>query len=312
MRKIWLLWVLAGFLVGCGGNNQQMIEDAPLISRSYTDDVGRTITLKRTPQKVVSLAPSTTEMIFALGAEKSLVARSEACDWPPEVEDFPAVVTYPELDLPGIVEFEPDLVIATDEIFDVQVGDFFDRYKIPLYFQSYESIDDVFRNMTALGDMLDRKKAAETLVDSLRRIEERIADTMAIQAKYSSMIIVGVKPIIVAGGKGYLNDMLTKAGSKNAFAQIDAKYPVVTPEAVLQAAPEVIIIPSNQQNIYQDFASEYPILHLNMPASQTNRIYQIEPDLLLRPGPRTVEGLAYLARTIHARFNPDEFLYGTE
>lgn len=313
MSKLWLpLFALVMLMAGCGNSNQQLIENAPLISRTYTDDLGREIKLQRPPKRIVSLAPSTTEMIFAVGAEDLLVARSEACDYPPEVEDYPAIVTYPDLDLPGIVTYEPDLIIATDEIFDVQIGKFFDRYHIPLYFQSFESIDDVYRNMETLGEMVDHKQSASTLVDSLRRIEKRIVDSTAIQAQFRSMILVGVKPIIVAGGTGYLNELLTKSGSKNAFGNIDSKYPVVTPEAILEAAPEVIIIPSLRQNVYQDFASEYPLLHLNMPAAQSGRIYQIDPDLVLRPGPRTVEGLAYLARTMHARLSPEEFLYGTE
>lgn len=306
--KQFLCILFAGLLLaGCGHSNQQLIEGAPLISRKYTDDLGREVTLHNSPKRIVSLAPSTTEMLMAIGGGDLLVARSQACDYPPSVLDFPEVQTYPEIDLAGIVTYEPDLVLATDEIYDVRTTDFFDRFKIPVYFQSFSGTEDIYRNIATLGEMIDRKANAIALSDSLRRVESKILDSTAGQAKFRTMVLIGVKPIIAAGGKSFIGEIVEKAGGKNAFADIDEKYPVLTEEAVLKAGVEVILLPTRDDQVYREFASMYPMLHLNMPAAQSGRIYLVDPNLVLRPGPRTTEGLAYLARTLHAGLDPDDF-----
>jgi iron complex transport system substrate-binding protein len=300
--------LLAVFLVfGCEPSNQSLIESAPLISRKYTDDLGREIVLKKRPKKVISLAPNITEMIFAIGAENSLIARSQACDYPIEALDYPQVTTYPELDLAGIVSLDPDLILTTNEIFGEQSAEFFDRYNIPLYFQSYNSLDDIYRNVEVLGDILDHKPQAKKLVDSLQGIATRIVDSTKGQAKFRTAVLVGIRPIIVAGGGGFINEMIVKAGGKNAFGNLSEKYPTVSEEAFLKAAPEILVLPTSSEQAYQDFAAEHPLVHLNSPAAQNNRVYILDPDIFFRPGPRTVEGLAYLARTLHSRIDPADF-----
>lgn len=307
MKHLFLFLAAAALFIGCGNSNQQLIDNAPLISRHFEDDLGRKVTLQKTPKRIVSIAPSTTEMLCAIGGGDLLVARSQACDYPNEVLDVPAVQTYPELDLAGIVTYEPDLVIGTDEIFDVRTADFFDRYNIPLFFQSYDGTADIYRNMKTLGEMVDRKTQANAIADSLMRVEAKIVDSTAGQAKYRTMVLIGVKPIIAAGGKSFIGEIVEKAGGRNAFDNIDEKYPVLTEEAILQASPEFILLPTNNDKVYQQFASTYPMLHLNMPAAQNGHIYLVDPNLVLRPGPRTVEGMAYLARTLHARLDPEAF-----
>lgn len=295
------LMILMGLLLllGCGNSKQQLIEDAPLITQRYRDDLGREIKLNRTPARVVSLAPSCTEMLFAVGAGGQVVGCSEACDFPSEVLDLPSVTTYPSMDLPAIAELEPDLVLATTEIFDVKDADFFDRYGIPLYFQNFSGTEDIYRNMEVLGQMLDHTDDANQLIASLKEDEKTIIDSTDQKIKYRTMVLIGVKPLIVAGAGSFISEVIEKAGGKNAFGDIDDKYPVVNQEAVLNANPEVILIPSTNEQVYQDFADAYPLLHLNMIASQDGRVYLMDPNLVLRPGPRTIQGMAFLAKTLH-------------
>ena len=127
MKQLFLLFAVAVLFASCGHSNQQLIDNAPLISRHFEDDLGRKVTIQKTPKRIVSIAPSSTEMLMAIGAGDLLVARSQACDYPVDVLDLPVVQTYPDIDLAGIVTYEPDLVIGTDEIFDVRTADFFDR-----------------------------------------------------------------------------------------------------------------------------------------------------------------------------------------
>ena len=307
MNRFWpLLGIL--LLVGCGNSNQKLIDDAPLITQKYRDDLGREIKLSRTPSKVISLAPSCTEMLFAIGAAGQVAAVSEACDHPAEVADYARVVTYPSLDLPAIAELDPDLVLANTEIFDVKEADFFDRYDIPLYFQNFEGVNDIYRNIEALGDILDHKEEASELVEQLKYDEKLITDSTATRIKYRTMVLIGVKPLIVAGGGSFISEVIEKAGGKNAFGDLNDKYPVINQEAILNANPEVILIPSTNDQVYQDFADQYPLLHLNMIASQDGRVFLMDPNLVLRPGPRTIQGMGFLARTLHPNIDLTEII----
>ncbi|MEL7534726.1 MAG: hypothetical protein AAFN10_25690, partial [Bacteroidota bacterium] len=115
---IFFVALFAILFAACGNDkNQSLIENAPLISQAYTDHTGRKISLPQAPQKLVSIAPNITEMIFAIGGQDKLVARSQACDYPEEAQAFPTVTTYPELSLEELKATEGDLIVTTDEIF---------------------------------------------------------------------------------------------------------------------------------------------------------------------------------------------------
>ncbi len=286
-------------LFGCNHSRQQLIEDAPLITRLYKDDLDREIKLSRTPSRVVSLAPSCTEMLYAIGAETQVVGCSDACDYPTEVSNIPSVTTYPSLDLPAIAELDPDFVLATTEIIDVREVAFFERYGIPLYFQDFSSTEDIYRNLEVLGDILNHKEEAYELTASLEKYEEIIVESAKSKVRYRTMILIGVEPLLVAGTKSFISEIIEKAGGVNAFEGLNDKYPVINQEAVLSANPEVILIPSTNEQIYQNFANTYPLLHLNTIASQNGRVYLVDPNLVLRPGPRTIQGMAIIAKTIH-------------
>lgn len=305
-----LLWsaLLFGLLTGCGNPNQEKIDNAPLISKRFTDDLGREVVLKRAPERVVSLAPNITEMIFAIGGQDQLAARSHACDFPPEVYDYPEVVTFPEFDLPTVASHNPDLVLATNEIHNEKIIGFFDKYKIPLHFQSYKGLSDIYRNIEVLGAMLQLEENAQALSDSLQRLVKTIADSTAGQVRYKTMLVLSVKPLIVAGGNSYMHEVIETAGGQNAFGDKDSRYPPVTPEAVIKAAPEYIILPTSNEQMYSELIAEYPAFHTTLPAALNNRVYIVPPDLFVRAGPRILEGIAQLTRILHPRIDVTELL----
>lgn len=298
------LWLLAGafLLSSCNkGPSTEWLDQAPLISKTFTDDLKREVSLQKLPKKVISLAPNITEMIFALGGEDLLVGRSHICDYPVEAEDLPAVNIFPTLDFPRISELEPELVLTSDEVFEKSVVRYFDEFRIPVYFQTYTKLEDIYRNIFFTSKLLGKEQRGKQMTDSLRRLQQSIADSTKGQIKYSTMILINTDPLEVIGGKSYITEMLEVAGGKNAFGNIDEKFPQVTPEAVIQAAPEYLILPSESPDILASLTTRYPELANKLPALANNQIFQMEPDLLLRPGPRTVDGIIYLTRLLHPR-----------
>lgn len=312
--KTWNVWALAGILIlsslggGCGNRRTDLIENAPMISKRFTDGYGRSIELRNKPKRVISLAPHITETMFALGEGGSLVAKSNLCSYPEEAQDIPEVVIYPELDLATLVTYNPDLVIASAEYHQAGMAAFFDKYKIPIMFLKADSLAEVTNGIAMLGDIMDQNERAKGLNDSMTGQIARIADSTKGQIAYSTAMIVSLDPLRVVGGGSYQNDMLRKAGAKNAFMLNPERYPTITPADLIKAAPEYLLLAMDDDQAYAKLIELAPEIHLQLPAAQNKHVYLVEPDLIMTPGPRVVQGLAYLTRILHARINVDEIM----
>lgn len=303
-----LFWLLLLLGLACGDRDRRrLVESAPLISQTYTDDTGRRLQLRDRPQRVVSLAPSITEIVFAIGAEAKLAARSQACSYPPEAAAYPEVTTFPQLDLEELQATEADLLLTTDEIFTPDDLAHLERTGLPVYVQRYRHLADVYRGIRRLGELLDRGPAAEALADSLARLEAHITDSTRGQVHYRTMILVSNDPLKVVGGGGFLNELVEKAGGLNIYAEHPDAYPITTVEEILKLQPEYLIIPSRQTGIYADLLVQYPALY-NTPADVAKQVHVIDPDLLYRPGPRMLSGLLALTTILHSSLTPDRFV----
>lgn len=308
LNYIILFFIPSICLIGCGeGSKRQLVQNAPLISQTYEDDQGRQVRLPGQPQKVISLAPNITEMIFSIGAEDKLAARSQACDYPDAAQNVEEITTFPQLDLEELTQVGADLIITTDEIFTADDIAQLERLELPIYQQSYRTLSDVYRCMRDLGNLLQVEARANLIADSLADLEQRITDSTENEIKYRTLILISNDPLKVVGGSGFLNELIEKSGGLNVFGELEEAYPTVTVEAILKAQPEFLILPSKDDQIYADLLVQYPALY-NTPADVQKQVHVIDPDLLYRPGPRMLEGLLDLTHILHTQLNPQSFL----
>jgi iron complex transport system substrate-binding protein len=311
MRLTPLYFISLSLLLACGpAQKRELVENAPLISQSYTDDTGRKVALPQAPKRIVSLAPNVTEMIYALGGEDKLVARSQACDYPEAVNDIPRVTTYPAFSLEEIKGTGGDLILTTDEIFSPDKVEQLSRLDIPIYLQSYQSLSDVYRGIRDLGKLLDRQEAANAVADSLADLEKRIVAETEDEVKYRTLIIVSAYPeILVVGGSGFLHELIENAGGRNIFADKNQAYYSTTVEEILYRQPEYLILPSENDQVYAELLSQHPALY-NTPADEQKQVHVVNPDWMYRPGPRMLEGLLQLTHILHTQLNRDMFVSG--
>ena len=295
------LGAILSLFSGCSNPNSQLIADAPLISQNFVDAYGRPQMLSRSPERVVSLAANITEVIYAIGAEKRLAAVSHDSDFPAPANSKPYVITYPSFDLPSVAGHSPDLVLASTEFHDNRIAEYFDRYKIPLHFQDYKKLKDIFDGIRTIGRMLSAETKANHLADSLAAITKSISDSTKGQIQYPTAMILGIDPITVVGSGSFLNDVIEKAGGKNVFEAFPGKYPTITPEEFVKLAPEYVLVLSRNDKAWNDLVAVHPEMHTNIPAAEKNHIFQVEPEVLVRPGPRVVEGLKTVTRILHPR-----------
>lgn len=308
LTRILFTCLISSLLLSCGNTGRRdLVKNAPTISVTYTDATGRSVNLKQIPQKVISLAPNITEMIYLIGAEEKLVARSQACDYPPEVFEKTEVNTYPAIDREQLKSLGADMLLATNEIFGPDAIASIEEVGLPVYLQAYDSIAMIFEAMRTLGKMLEAEAQSNRVADSLGLILEKVVESTAPEIKYGTVILVSADPLIVVGGKGFLHEMIQKAGGKNAMAELDQAYAKATVESILAAQPEYLILPSKSDQAYAELISLYPAL-INTPADKSKQVYLVDPDLFYRPGPRMLDGLLELTGILHSTLNRGQFV----
>ncbi|MBX7241086.1 MAG: helical backbone metal receptor [Bacteroidia bacterium] len=294
------------FLFACNGDKKELVKNAPPVTNQWKDDTGKEIKLDHAVQKAVSLAPSVTEMIFAIGGEKKLIARSQACNYPEKANALPVITTFPALDVEKLKSLNPDIVITTNEIFSPDAIALLEKQNIKVYQQSYSNMKDIYRCMKETGKLLDCEANAIKAADSLENIEKKVWSMTQNLAKYRTMILVSDEPLKVIGGTGYLNELIVKSGGTNIFKDKNDPYPTTTVEEIMSLQPEYIIIPTNDTEAYTKLIMKYPPLY-NTVADMQKHIFITDPDVYYRPGPRTTMALLDLTHILHSQLTPDKF-----
>lgn len=244
--------------------------------------------------RVVSLVPSVTEIVYAVGAGKLLVGNTNQCDFPDAARSIYKVGDFVNPDLERIVALRPGLVCLALPMHR-QLLEKLTEMNVPTYASRPADIPAVLREIDAVAQMLGRKASGESLVVAMRQRLDSIpmsTDTPRVYAEISGT------PLMTAGGGTFINELLARAGGRNVFSSSVQEYPVVDPEAVLKADPEVILLLHPDMSA-PDVARRVGWGGIN--AVKHGRIYdQFDEDLLFRPGPRIVDGAVLLARLLHS------------
>jgi iron complex transport system substrate-binding protein len=244
--------------------------------------------------RVVSLVPSVTEIVYAVGAGKTLAGNTNQCDFPEAARSVYKVGDFMSPDLERIVALRPGLVFLTLPMHR-QLLDKLSEMKVPVYVSRPADIEAVFKEIATVAQLLGHKAAGESLVLGMRRRLDSIpsfADTPRVYVEISGT------PLMTAGGGTFINELLARAGGRNVFATSVQEYPVVDPEAVLAADPEVILL------LHPDMSAGDIAARVGwggISAVKHGRIYdKLDEDLLFRPGPRIVDGVVLLAKLLHS------------
>lgn len=273
------------------------------VAREVTDPVGRQLTVPDSPQRVVALAPSITEIVFALGQSHRLKGVTRYSDYPPEARDMNQVGSYVQLDLERIVALAPDLCIAIKDGNPKGVVQRLMKLNIPVYAVNPRSLDTVMHTISEIGTLLDADTRARSLVTALRERIARVSETVARAATQPRVFFqIGVSPIVSVGNHTFAHELILRAGGIN-LTQGDTPYPRYSREQVLGLAPDVIIITSMARAaVFEQVKADW-LRWPQLPAAREQRIHIENSNLFDRPSPRLVDGLELLARLLH----PDLF-----
>ena len=272
-------------------------------ARSFVDDTGRKLSLAKVPTRIVSLAPSITEMLFAIGAGGQVAGVTQFCDFPPDAAQKPKV-GYANPNVESLVALQPDLILAPKEFLKPDMLASLDSLRIPLFVLSGESVDDIFSHIQTLGRMTDHQAEAAALVMDVRREIATVKQRVQGQPPVRVLYVLNSQPLITVGPGSFIDQLIGLAGGLNVAAKSGMPYPRLSMETVLVEDPEVLVfpvgpaegIPESEQQAWRRWSGMSAIKHA--------RTHQISADLLNRPGPRIGQALERLAALLHP-LSPD-------
>jgi iron complex transport system substrate-binding protein len=277
-----------------------LLAAAPAAARSLLDQAGRRVELPERPQRIVALAPSVTEIIFALGEAARLIGVTAHCDFPPEAIRLPKVGSYVRLDLERIVGLRPDLCIAVKDGNPKSAIERLEALGVPVFALDPRSVETVIRAILDLGVVLAVEPRAEALTAEMRARIDRITRRAAGEDRRPRVFFqIGTAPIVSVGTHTFAHELIELAGGVNVAAG-PAAYPRFSREQVLGLVPDLIVISSMDRaaGAVEEARREWNRWP-GIPAVRDGRIHVVDSNLFDRPSPRLVAGLEELARCIH-------------
>lgn len=249
-----------------------------------------------TSQRIVSLAPSVTETLFALGVGDRLVGVTTFCDYPPQARLVPKIGSFVSPSVEAVLAKQPDLVVGVRET-DREKIKRMERMGLRVIVISVSSLKDTFESIHFLAGIVGREEAGEKLGSQLQGQIDRIKARIAGAKRRRVLMLVGQRPMVAVGKGTFIDELLTLAGGENIAGAALQLWPHLPMDYVVAKAPQVIIeggMGSERGAPGKNWADLGSI-----PAVRDDRIYSYASDKILRPGPRVGEALEEIARLIH-------------
>jgi len=317
-RKTLILTLLITLLTACAPQAAPTVESVPtdvpaaeaviapteapteIQSMTYTDSLGREITLETTPQRIVSLAPSNTEILFAVGAGAQVIGRDEFSDFPAEAASIETIGgSFGEYNVEAIVALEPDLILAAEINPPELVQQLEDLGLTVYYIGNPTTLEGMYTNLETVASLTGHD--VTELVDSLKArvaaVDEKIMPLSSrIPVFYEIDATDPTKPWTY--GPGTFGDLLiSRAGGYNVGGIASDPYPQLSLEQVVAANPSVIVLGDSMWGVTAEAVKTRPGWE-TIPAVQSDSIFPFDDNLVSRPGPRLVDGLEQLAKLL--------------
>ncbi len=290
--------VLLNLLASCTAPAEEAAQ-API---EVTDQIGRVVRLEKVPERIISLAPSNTEILFALGLGDKVVGITEYCDYPAEAKEKEKVGGYSDANIERIVALEPDLILIED-IHTGEVLPALENLGLTVFTIDPRSLNEILDSIILIGEITGKDEEASQLVAEMRDRISAVTDktsNLTEAERPRVFYVIWHDPLMTVGTDTRIHELIEKAGGQNIIQDAEG-YPTISLETLVEANPQVIIVGSGMgegADLPFQFASTEPRLE-NVDARINGRVYEIHTDLVGRPTPRMIDGLEQLAEFIH-------------
>lgn len=292
------------------GDNKEVKSNFSGFPLTIVDALGRDIWVKARPQKVISLAPSLTQTIFALGAFDRLVGRTRFCLWPPEAQKVKSIggLAVPEIE--SMVVLAPDLVLATT-LTSIEVVQQIEALGMPIATFKQEGIKGTFSDMQVIGRLIGVASKANVEIQALEKIRRDLLEKVSvIDKRPRTLLLYGMKGLYSAKVGTFPSDMIELAGGDNVVKTTVSDWPQLSMESIIEWNPEVILVTlhingKEAKLIDNKIANwEEDIRWKTISAVMNHRVYFLDDTLMSIPGPMMVKTAETMAKVLH----PELFL----
>lgn len=264
------------------------------------------------PQRIVSTAPSITELLYALGLGNRVVGVTRFCRYPPEAQLKPKIGDYTSPNLEAIAALTPDLVIVQTN--PVHLADRLGKLKLRVLEINQDNIAAIYKSIHEVGAVTGTEPVAAQLSDSIRDGLARISARVSGLPRVRMMFVIGRSPnrldgLVVAGRASYLNEVIEIAGGENVFRDALAGYPEVSLEEVMARNPEAIVDMGDMSDtvgVKEEHKRNVIALWSRVPtlaAVKRHRVFAVASDIFVVPGPRVIEAARAFAEMLHPGLN---------
>ena len=271
----------------------------PARALTFVDMLGREVTLPAPPRRIVSLVPSATELIYALGGEDRLVGRTDFCDYPPAARDKPSVGGMVAPNLEAVAALKPDVVIATTSGNRLETFTRLEQVGIPVYAVHANRIAEMLDVARRLAELTGRQAALPRLVSGLESRLFAVTNAVRPYPRPRVLYVLWPEPLLVPASGALLTELIGLAGGDSITAKERGDYPRFSIEAAVVRAPEVILLARHGSASAPPLTKDKWERLASLPAVKSKRVHAIDGTLVHRYGPRVVDGVETLARAIH-------------
>jgi iron complex transport system substrate-binding protein len=270
---------------------------------TLTDGLGNKVTLAEPAKRIVSLAPSNTEILFALGAGSQVVGRDEFSDYPAEAKALPSIGgSFSKINNEAIVNLKPDLVLAAEINAPEQTKALQDLGLTVYYLSNPKDFPGLYTNLETVGKLTGHEAEAATFNDTLKKrvaaVTEQVAKATDKPTAFYELDSTDPNAPYTAGPGTFISIMMDMAGGKNVADSAKSAYPQLSLEQVVALNPQIILLGDAAYGVTVESVGKRAGWEA-LDAVKNNRIYTFDDNLVSRPGPRMVDGLETLAKLLH-------------
>jgi iron complex transport system substrate-binding protein len=269
---------------------------------TFTDGLGREVKLEAPAQRVVSLAPSNTEILFAIGAGPQVVGREEFSDYPEAAKNVTSIgPAFEALNTELIVSLKPDLVLAAEINTPEQVKTLEDLGLTVYYLSNPHTLEEMYDNLNIVARLTGHEAEAATLIESLKQrvaaVDEKIAPVSSRVSVFYELDSTDPAKPFTAGKGTFITLLIDRSGGANIASELES-YPQMSLEQIVAADPAMIILGDSMWGITPEMVTSRPGWE-NLSAVKNGKVVPFDDNLVSRPGPRLVDGLEQLAKLLH-------------
>lgn len=285
-----VLTLIMTLVAGCSSTQQQAKE-----GKTFTDTLGRQITINEYPKKIVSLAPAITEILFAIGLDEEIVGVSDYCDYPEKASSKEKMGGFENPNVEKIYAQQPDMVFISAGVQEDVIKKL-EELKVTVVVLDADTVDQVISNIELAGKLTGKETEAKKLADNMRARVNKIATKYKSQTKPTVFVEIWDDPLMSAGSDSFVNNIIEVAGGINIAADNAERYYNYSMEKLLETDPDYYII-NTHSHTPQDIKKRNGYNALS--AVQNNKVFAVDDNLISRAGPRVIDGLERMAEIFH-------------